>query len=126
VSVPVVVAALGSQMLRLAGTMAEGTVTWMTGPKTVAEHVVPTITTAAAGAGRGDPKVIVALPICVTDDPAGARATAAQSFHNYGLLPSYRAMLDREGAVSPGDIAIVGDEATVRAGVRAVEDAGTT
>ena len=44
----------------------------------------------------------------------------------YGGLPSYRAMLDREGAAGPGDVAIVGDEAAVEAGIRAMADAGTT
>jgi len=34
-------------------------------------------------------------------------------FAIYGQLPSYRAMLDREGAAGPGDVAIVGDEDTV-------------
>ena len=47
----VLLAALGTQMLRLAGQLADGTILWMTGPATVADHVVPTITEAAAAAG---------------------------------------------------------------------------
>lgn len=35
---PVLVAALGLAMLRLAGELADGTVTWMTGPKTLTDH----------------------------------------------------------------------------------------
>src|SRR4051812_28003786 len=35
---PVVVAALGEQMLKVAGRMADGTSTWMTGPATLANH----------------------------------------------------------------------------------------
>ena len=69
----VAVAALGPLMLKLAGSMTDGTVTWMTGPATLAEHTVPTITAAAADAGRPAPKVVVGLPVCVTDDPDGAR-----------------------------------------------------
>jgi alkanesulfonate monooxygenase SsuD/methylene tetrahydromethanopterin reductase-like flavin-dependent oxidoreductase (luciferase family) len=121
-----VVAALAPLMLKLAGRMADGTVTWMTGPATLAEHTVPTITAAAAAAGRPAPKVVVGLPVCVTDDVDRARERAGAVFAMYGFLPSYRAMLDREGAEGPADVAIVGDEQTVAAGIRRVADAGAT
>jgi F420-dependent oxidoreductase-like protein len=124
--VPVVVAALGSQMLSMTGRRTAGTVTWMTGPGTIREHVVPTITRAAEEAGRPSPRVVMALPTCVTDDPDAARAKAAERFSIYGILPSYRAMLDREGAGGPGDVAIVGDEAAVRSQIEAVFEAGAT
>ena len=68
-----VVAALGPKMLELAGTVADGTVTWMTGPATLASHTVPTITAAAERAGRPAPRVVASLPICVTDDADAAR-----------------------------------------------------
>ncbi|SDL67051.1 F420-dependent oxidoreductase, MSMEG_4879 family [Nonomuraea jiangxiensis] len=123
---PVLVAALGPRMLGLAGAVADGTVLWMTGPKTVAEHVVPTIRAAAAEAGREPPRVVCALPVCVTDDPAAAVARANEVFSVYGQLPSYRAMLDREGAANPGDVAIVGDEETVLARIAELEQAGVT
>jgi F420-dependent oxidoreductase-like protein len=123
---PVAVAALGPLMLKLAGRLADGTVTWMTGPATLAEHTVPTITEAAAEAGRPAPRVVVGLPVCVTDDVDGARARAAKTYEMYGFLPSYRAMLDREGAEGPADVAIVGDEATVAAAIERVADAGAT
>ena len=124
--VPVLLAALGTQMLRLAGQQAAGTVLWMTGPATTAGHVVPVITEAAAAAGRPAPRVVCILPVCVTSDPDGARERAARVFAIYGELPSYRAMLDREGATGPGDVAIVGDEDTVAAQIRALADAGVT
>lgn len=123
---PVLVAALGEQMLRLVGTVADGTVTWMTGPATLADHTVPTITAAAQAAGRPAPRVVVALPVCVSDDADATRERAAKDFMVYGMLPSYRAMLDREGAAGPGDVAIVGSEAEVRAGIQRVADAGAT
>ncbi|MBM3674566.1 MAG: TIGR03564 family F420-dependent LLM class oxidoreductase [Actinobacteria bacterium] len=122
----VLIAALGSQMLKLAGTLADGTVTWMTGPATIAEHTAPAINAAAQEAGRPAPRVAVALPVCVTHDEQAARGAAAATFEVYGFLPSYRAMLDREGAAGPADVAIVGDEATVRAGIERVRDAGAT
>ena len=96
--VPVLVAALGPKMLELAAQRTAGTVTWMTGPRTLAEHTVPTITAAAEAAGTGDMRVVGALPVAVTDDPDAVRARAAKTFAVYGMLPSYRAMLDREGA----------------------------
>jgi 5,10-methylenetetrahydromethanopterin reductase len=124
--VPVLLAALGAQMLRLAGQQADGTILWMTGPATVRDHVVPEITGAAATAGRPAPRVVCLLPVCVTSDPEGARERAARVFAIYGDLPSYRAMLDREGATGPGDVAIVGEEDAVGAQIRGLADAGVT
>ena len=123
---PVLIAALGPKMLELAGTVADGTVTWMTGPATLASHTVPTITAAAAAAGRPAPEVFASLPICVTDDAAGARERGSKEFQVYGFLPSYRAMLDREGAEKPGDVALAGDESTVEKELARLEDAGVT
>jgi len=123
---PVLVAALGEQMLKLAGTVADGTVTWMTGPATLASHTVPIITAAAAAAGRPAPRIATSLPICVTGDVDTARERAARDFQVYGFLPSYRAMLDREGAEGPADVAMVGDATTVEKQVRALADAGVT
>ncbi len=122
----VVVAALGPVMLKLAGRLADGTGTWMTGPQTIAEHIAPTIRAAAEEAGRPAPMVVAGVPVAVTDDPDKARADAEQVFAIYGTLPSYRAMLDREGAGGPGDIALVGDEDTVRAGIARYAEAGVT
>jgi 5,10-methylenetetrahydromethanopterin reductase len=124
--VPVVVAALGAQMLRLAGEQTDGTVLWMTGPATVRDHIVPALTAAAQNAGRTSPRVVCILPVCVTDDPDGARERATRIFAIYGELPSYRAMLDREGAAGPAGVAIVGDEDTVAAQIAVLAEAGVT
>ncbi|HUY48066.1 MAG TPA: LLM class F420-dependent oxidoreductase [Streptosporangiaceae bacterium] len=124
--VPVLLAALGPRMLRLAAELAEGTVLWMTGPVTVREHIVPTITAAAREAGRPSPRVVCILPVCVTSDPDAARAAAAKVFAIYGQLPSYRAMLDREGAAGPADVALVGDESAVAGQIAGLADAGVT
>jgi len=123
---PVLVAALGDTMLKLAGRLASGTVTWMTGPATVESHVIPTIRAAAAAAGRPEPRIGVGLPVCVTDDTDAARAKASEVFAIYGQLPSYRAMLDREGAVGPADVAIVGSEAEVKDQVSRLAAIGAT
>ncbi len=124
--VPVLLAALGPQMLRLAGQRTAGTILWMTGPATVRDYIVPTINAAAESAGRPKPRVVCILPVCVTEDPDGARAKAARVFEIYGHLPSYRAMLDREGAAGPADVAFVGDEDTVAAQITALADYGVT
>ncbi|MCU1359178.1 MAG: putative F420-dependent oxidoreductase, partial [Ilumatobacteraceae bacterium] len=110
----VVVAALGTQMLRVTGTLADGTSTWCVGPKTLHEHTVPTLTQAAADAGRPAPRVIASFPVCVTDDVDAALARAEQVFAVYDTLPSYKVMMDREGVGGPRDLAVVGPEAEVR------------
>jgi 5,10-methylenetetrahydromethanopterin reductase len=124
--VPVLLAALAPRMLQLAGERTDGTVLWMTGPATVRDYIAPAITKAAAESGRPSPRVVCILPVCVTDDPDDARARAGRVFAIYGQLPSYRAMLDREGAEGPGDVAIVGDEDAVAAQIRALDEAGVT
>lgn len=123
---PVLVAALGPQMLKVAAERTAGTVTWMTGPRTLGEHTVPTINAAAEAAGTGDMRVVGALPVAVTDDPDQYKARAAKTFEVYGMLPSYRAMLDREGVEGPADVALIGTAATVRAGIESMRDAGVT
>jgi 5,10-methylenetetrahydromethanopterin reductase len=124
--VPVLLAAMAPRMLQLAGEQADGTVLWMTGPATVRDYVVPAISSAASAAGRPGPRVVCGLPVCVTGDPAAARARAADELAIYGQLPSYRAMLDKEGAAGPGDVALVGDEDAVAAQILALGDAGAT
>jgi 5,10-methylenetetrahydromethanopterin reductase len=122
----VFIAALGEQMLRVTGALADGTVTWCTGPETLRNHIVPTLAAAAEAAGRPTPRVITALPVCVTEDKAGAVARAAEIFQVYGFLPSYRAMLDKEGAAGPQDVAIIGGEAEVADRIRALAGVGVT
>ena len=123
---PVYIAALGPQMLRLTGRRCAGTVTWMTGPKTLAEHIGPTLRRAAAEAGRpeGEVQVAASLPIAVTDDVEGLRTQAAEQFALYGQLPSYRAMLDHEGYRDPQDAALIGDEKFVTERIDELRDAG--
>jgi 5,10-methylenetetrahydromethanopterin reductase len=124
--VPVLLAAMAPRMLRLAAEQTDGTVLWMTGPATVRDYIVPTITAAASAAGKDAPRVVCQLPVCVTSEPDAARARAAEEFAIYGQLPSYRAMLDKERAAGPGDVAIVGDEDEVAAQIAELAAAGTT
>lgn len=120
------VAALGPQMLKLAGRMADGTATWMGGPKYLADTAIPTIRAAAAEAGRPEPRIVSGFPVAVTSNVDAALEAAAHVFQVYGQLPSYRAVLDVEGAASPADIAIVGSEEEVTRQVRELAEAGVT
>lgn len=122
----VLLAALGPVMLRTAGTLADGTVTVWTGVRTVATHVAPIITAAADAAGRPAPRIVVNLPITVTDDPAGARSWIAEHFGASRHVPSYRALFEREGVSGPEDVVVAGDERDVARELRRFADAGAT
>lgn len=123
---PVLIAALAPMMLRMAGEQTEGTITWMTGPKTLESHIVPRITKAASDASRPAPRVVVGVPVAVVDDAATAKEKAARAFQIYGSLPNYQRVLDKEGAEGPADIAIVGTEAECERRIRDFASAGTT
>ncbi|MBV9660780.1 MAG: TIGR03564 family F420-dependent LLM class oxidoreductase [Acidimicrobiales bacterium] len=121
-----VVAALGPRMLELAGRLTDGTVTWMTGPTTLARRIVPAIREAAARAGRAEPRVIAGLPVCVTADPARAREAIRPRIEASAQRPSYRRQLALEGLVDPADLAVIGDRDTVASQVLALADLGVT
>lgn len=124
--VPVVLAALGPAMLRLAGELTAGTSTWMVGPKTMEGHIVKHMHAAASAAGRPTPRIIGGFPIVLTRNVDQARAKIAKGLAIYGELPSYRDMLDREGLAGPADLAIIGDETTLRAALTRLAAAGVT
>ena len=124
--VPVVVAALGPLMLRLAGELAAGTITSWVGPKTLDEYMVPRITKSAANAGRPAPRIVIGLPIGIASDPEAARARFSPQVAGYGALPSDRAMFDREGVDDPAEVAIFGDESELERQLKRLEDAGAT
>lgn len=123
---PVMIAALGPQMLKIAGRRTAGTILWMVGPRTIASHIVPTITKAAAAADREPPRVLCSLPLVVTDNPQEVRDFTAVALQVYGELPSYRAMLDREGAAGPADVCLIGTEEEVADRLGAIRTAGAT
>lgn len=123
---PVLIGGLGPRMRKLAGGLADGTLTWMTGRRTLGETLVPEIQAAAREAGRKPARIVCGLPIAVTADAAGAREAAGKAFAIYGQLPSYRAMLDEEGAKGPGDVMIAGDESAVERAIAALAEAGVT
>jgi len=124
--VPLLVAAMGPQALRAAGELSDGTLPYLSGPRTLDSLIVPAITAAAAGAGRPAPRIAAGVPAGVTADPDAARAHARQHLDGYARSPSYQAVLAREGIDHPVDLALIGDEETVVAGLRRYLDAGAT
>ncbi|GLW05160.1 LLM class F420-dependent oxidoreductase [Microtetraspora sp. NBRC 13810] len=120
----VLVSALGPRMLRLAGELSDGTVTTWLGPAGIADYVAPALAEAARAAGRPAPEVIAGVCVAVTGDPDGARSWVNERYGRAGDLPSYRAVMDREGARTPGDTIIAGDEAAVERELRRFADAG--
>lgn len=124
--VPVLVSALGPRLLRVAGAIADGTVLWMAPAKAIASHIAPKVNAAAAAAGRSAPRIVAGLPVAVHDDVAEARSAAAAHSTAYAGMAAYRRILDFGGAASPADAAIVGDEASVRAQLQGLLDAGAT
>jgi len=120
------IAALGPRMLEIAGSMTDGTVLWMTGTKTVREHISPLLREAAEAAGRPAPRIVCALPITVTTDVAGARARVNEEYAVYPTLPSYAAMMEREGASEAADVGLLGSREEVLEKLHALAEAGVT
>lgn len=119
-------AAMGPAMLRLAGARTDGTILWMTAANVVESYIAPTMNAAADEAGRPHPRIVVGLPVMLSSNVDAARATAAEQFANYERLPSYRSMLDKQGAAHPEDVAILGTEEQIETQLRQLKDAGTT
>jgi F420-dependent oxidoreductase-like protein len=125
---PVVLAALGPVMLRLAGEHASGTILWMADERAIAEHIVPRITKAAAGAGKPAPRVIAGIPVvlCRNAEVDDARARANRVLGHAEFCSNYQQLLDRGDATDVGDILAAGDESAVLERLRAFRDAGVT
>ncbi|MFC9999902.1 TIGR03564 family F420-dependent LLM class oxidoreductase [Nocardia sp. NPDC127526] len=119
---PVLVAAMGPQALRVTGELADGILPYLAGPKTLTNHILPTITRASNTA----PRVVAFVPAVVTADPDATRAQALDKLSFYEQVPSYRRVIDLEGASRAADLALIGDEETVAAGIQRYYDAGAT
>ena len=124
--VPILVAALGPALLRVAGELADGTLTWMAAPEVIGERIAPSITAAAEAAGRPRPRIGVGLPVSVTNDVERALERADSTYAIYGTLPSYKRLLDEAGLDGPAGVVIAGDEDEVARRIRALADVGAT
>ncbi|MBF6222129.1 LLM class F420-dependent oxidoreductase [Nocardia abscessus] len=126
--VPVLIAALGPVMLRIAGEQADGTVLWMADERAIADHVVPKIAKAAADAGRPAPRVVAGLPVCLCEPGRveEARERANRILGEAEISPNYQRLLDQGDARDIGDLCLAGDEAQIAAGLRRYAEAGAT
>ncbi|OBG57796.1 MULTISPECIES: LLM class F420-dependent oxidoreductase [unclassified Mycobacterium] len=124
--IPVYVAAMGPKALRVAGELADGTLTYLAGPRTIAEFIEPAIAKSAAAAGRPKPRIIAQVPTLVSDNVNSARNFAAQQLSFYETIPSYRKVIAREGVRDAADLAVVGSAKTLRRQLRSYLDAGAT
>jgi 5,10-methylenetetrahydromethanopterin reductase len=122
----VMLAGLGPRMVELTGRATDGTITWMTGPRTLGERITPALRAAAAAAGRPAPRIVVGIPVCVTDDPADARERLATGMERTATMPSYRRQVEAEGIEHPVDLVVLGDEATVSERLAGLAAAGMT
>lgn len=124
--VPVYVGAMGPKALQVTGELADGTLPYLAGLRTVGEFIVPTITAAAAAVGRPQPKVVAMVPTLVDTDADAARAAAAQRLEFYATIPSYQKVIAREQVSSVADLAAVGTAEQVRAQLQRYLDSGAT
>ncbi|MEX5636920.1 TIGR03564 family F420-dependent LLM class oxidoreductase [Parafrankia sp. FMc2] len=124
--VPVLLAALGPRLLRVAGEQADGAVLFLAAARAIETHVAPRLRAAASAAGRPEPRIVAGLPVAVHDDITEARAATATTSGVYESLPNYRRIMEIGGAQSPADAAILGDEKSVTRQLQGLLDAGAT
>lgn len=125
---PVLLAALGPVMLRLAGERTDGTILWMADERAIATHVVPTITTAAEGAGRPPPRIVAGIPVCLCgeDEVDVAAARANRVLSEAEVSPNYQRLLEHGDAREVGDLLAAGSEAMIEKRFQAFAEAGVT
>ncbi|MGW6911469.1 LLM class F420-dependent oxidoreductase [Streptomyces sp. NPDC054940] len=124
--VPILVAAMGPQALRVSGELADGILPYLAGPRALAEHIVPAVTAAAEEAGRPTPRIVAFVPGVVTADAEAVRETATEALAFYERFPSYQRVIELSGGTRAADLAVIGDEEAVAAEVRRYREAGAT
>ncbi|MFF3215681.1 LLM class F420-dependent oxidoreductase [Streptomyces sp. NPDC002886] len=124
--VPLLVAAMGPQALRVTGELADGVLPYLAGPRALAEHIVPAVTAAAEAAGRPAPRIVALVHGVVTDDVESVREKATEQLAFYEQIPSYARIVELSGGRRASDVAVIGDEKTVAAEIRRYRDAGAT
>ena len=125
---PVLIAALGPVMLRLAGERTDGTILWMADERAIATHVAPTITAAAEAAGRPAPRIVASIPVCVCRDDEVDIAVARTNrvLSEAEMSPNYQKLLEHGDADEVADLLAAGSESTIEKRFRAFADAGVT
>ncbi len=123
---PILIGALGARMRKIAGTIADGTITWMAGTAALRDTLIPDINAAAVGAGRPAPRIVASIPVALTADRDAARSVIDEALAIYPQLPSYKAVLDLGGASRPSDVAVIGDETAIESALGELAEAGVT
>jgi F420-dependent oxidoreductase-like protein len=125
---PVMIAALGQMMLRLAGERTDGTILWLADERAIGSHVAPTITAAAEAAGRRPPRVVAGVPVCLCrdDEVEAAVSRTNRILSESDVSPNYQKLLDRGDARTVGDILAAGSETSIARRLQSFADAGTT
>lgn len=148
---PIYVAALSPAMLRLAGEVADGVMLWLCNPSYIRDVVIPEVSAGRQRAGKSLDgfDVVAAVPAALTGDVQQARGSLRTDLIPYFGLPFYRAMIERSGfgsdieaydaaagnleamkaAISDGfleELAAIGDESAVRAGVERYRQSGAS
>ncbi|MFJ8861536.1 LLM class F420-dependent oxidoreductase [Streptomyces sp. NPDC102451] len=124
--VPLLVAAMGPQALRVSGELADGILPYLAGPRALAEHIVPAVTAAAQAAGRPAPRIVALVNGVVTDDIDAVREKVTEKLAFYEQIPSYARVIELSGGRRAADVAVIGDERRIAEEVRRYRDAGAT
>jgi len=124
--VPILIAALGDEMLKIAGSQAAGTILWATGPRAIESHIAPKLRKAAREAGRPEPRIVAGMHIVLTSQPDKAHERVSRMLALYGQMPSYRAMIEKEGVEAMAELALVGDEKVLDAGLERLQNLGVS
>lgn len=125
---PVLLAALGPVMLRIAGERTDGTILWLADERAIASHIAPALTSAAEAAGRPAPRIVAGIPVCLCADHEveAAVARANRILSEAEVSPNYQKLLDHGDARSVGDILAAGSESAIEKRLRGFADAGVT
>lgn len=124
--VPLLLSALSPRMLRIAGRFADGVVLWMASASVIESRIAPALRHATTEWGRPPPRIVAGLPVAVHDDPVEARAATAAMSTMYAGMTNYQRVIEAGGGASPADVAIIGDEESVRKQLQDLLDAGAT
>ena len=125
---PVMIAALGPVMLRIAGERTDGTILWLADERAIETHVAPVINAAASAVGRPLPRIVAGVPVCLCgdDEVDVATARADRVLSESEISPNYQRLLDHGDARTVGDIMAAGGESAILRRLRSFADAGAT
>src|SRR6478752_2895898 len=127
-AMPILLAALGPTMLRIAGEQTGGTILWMADERAIGEYVAPRIIKAASDAGRPPPRIVAGVPVslCAAGEVDSARGYASEVLGHADFSPNYVRLLEHGDAEDVGDTMAAGEDTAVLARLRGYRDAGVT